>query len=207
MNIYQKLLTIQKKIHGLGKDKAGNNYRYVTGDKVLGEIKPLMDDLGLLLKQEAISLENTRQDYMLKSGTSKSEILSRVGFRFTWVDCETGEKDENLFFANGQNDWDKGFGSACTYAERYFLLKFFHIATDEDDIDNPERAANSVNASPTKKEPAKVDPPSKPFLAKGSEQWKGAVDFMLKGGSISDIKKKYQLLEPNENELIELTKK
>ena len=23
-----------------------------------------------------------------------------------------------------------------TYAERYFLLKFFHIATDEDDIDN-----------------------------------------------------------------------
>ena len=25
-----------------------------------------------------------------------------------------------------------------TCAERYFLLKFFHIATDEDDIDNPK---------------------------------------------------------------------
>ena len=25
-----------------------------------------------------------------------------------------------------------------TYAERYFLLKYFHIATDEDDIDNPK---------------------------------------------------------------------
>jgi hypothetical protein len=59
--------------------------------------------------------------------------------RFTWVDVETGEKDENLFAANGQNDWDKGVGSALTYAERYFLLKYFHIPTDEDDIDNSLR--------------------------------------------------------------------
>jgi len=64
---------------------------------------------------------------------------SKVMMRFTWVDCETGEKDENLFGANGQNSWDKGVGSALTYAERYFLLKYFHIATDEDDIDNADR--------------------------------------------------------------------
>jgi hypothetical protein len=38
-NIYQKLLIIQQKINGLGKDKATYNYKYVTGDKVLGEIK------------------------------------------------------------------------------------------------------------------------------------------------------------------------
>lgn len=59
--------------------------------------------------------------------------------RFTWIDCETGERDENLFGANGQNDWEKGLGSALTYAERYFLLKFFHLSTDEDDIDNEDR--------------------------------------------------------------------
>lgn len=137
-NIYQKLLTIQQKIVGLGKDKSAFNYKYVTGDKVLGEIKPLMNSLGLLLKQEVLSIENTRQDYDTKNGR-KSEILSKVMMRFTWVDCDSGEKDENLFGANGQNDWDKGCGSAYTYAERYFLLKYFHIATDEDDIDNPER--------------------------------------------------------------------
>lgn len=142
-NIYQKLLVIQQRIVGLGKDKAAFNYKYVTGDKVLGEIKPLMNELGLILKQEVLSIENARQDYSLvdKAGNvrNKSEILSKVMMRFTWVDCETGEKDENLFGANGQNDWDKGCGSAYTYAERYFLLKYFHIATDEDDIDNPER--------------------------------------------------------------------
>lgn len=138
MSLYQKLLTVQKGIAGLSKDGKAYGYDYVTGGKLLKEIRPIMDREGLLLKQEVLSVENTRQDYKTKSG-EKSEILSLVNMRFTWIDTETGEKDENLFSANGQNDWDKGIGSALTYAERYFLLKFFHIATDEDDIDNPAR--------------------------------------------------------------------
>lgn len=143
MNIYQKLHKIQSQVIGLGKDKDGQNYKYVTGTKVLENIKPLMNSLGLILKQEVLKIDNERQNYIVGFGTpkerEKSEILSKVMMRFTWVDVETGEKDENLFGANGQNDWEKGLGSALTYAERYFLLKFFHIATDEDDIDNPQR--------------------------------------------------------------------
>lgn len=136
--LYQKLHIIQSKINGLGKDGKSFGYQYVTGTKVLSEIKPLMNELGIILKQEVLSIENERQDYSTKNG-SKSEILSKVMMRFTWIDTITGEKDENSFGANGQNDWEKGLGSALTYAERYFLLKFFHIATDEDDIDNSER--------------------------------------------------------------------
>ena len=44
-----------------------------------------------------------------------------------------------MYKRQGMNGFEKGLGSALTYAERYFLLKYFHIATDEDDIDNPER--------------------------------------------------------------------
>ena len=138
MNIYQKLHKIQTQVMGLGKDSKSFGYQYVSGSKVLDAIKPLMNELQLILKQEVLSIENVRQDYNTKNG-AKTEILSKVMMRFTWVDCETGEKDENLFGANGQNDFEKGLGSALTYAERYFLLKFFHINTDEDDIDNPER--------------------------------------------------------------------
>jgi len=142
----------------LGKDKSTYNYKYVTGDKLLGEIKPMMNELGLILKQEVLSIENTRQDYNLpqKDGTMKpkSEILSKVDMRFTWIDCETGQTDINLFGANGQNDWEKGLGSALTYAERYFLLKYFHIATDEDDIDNPDRVKSAPVPNPVQiKEP------------------------------------------------------
>jgi hypothetical protein len=141
LNLYQKLLEIQKEVIGLGKDGTGNSYKYVTGTKVLNAIKPLMNKYGLLLKTEVLSIENTRQDYATRSNPNKSEILSKLMMRFTWIDTDTGERDENLFGANGQNDWDKGTGSAITYASRYFMLKFFHIATDEDDIDNPERKA------------------------------------------------------------------
>lgn len=197
MNIYQKLLTIQKKINGLGKDKSAQNYKYVTGDKVLGEIKPLMNDLGIILKQEIISIENTRQDYATKSNPNKSEINSKVMMRFTWVDCETGEKDENTFGANGQNDWDKGVGSALTYGERYFLLKYFHIATDEDDIDNPER----------KQQEQQVER-KKILLEKDSDNWNKVVEALKTGkGTIEQVKMKYILLEPNEDELTKLIKK
>jgi len=138
LNLYEKLLEIQKYVSGLKKDAKSFGYEYVSGTKILSYIKPKMNELGLLLKQEVLSIENTRQDYQTKNG-AKSEILSKVMMRFTWIDVATGDKDENLFGANGQNDWEKGLGSALTYAERYFLLKYFHIATDEDDIDNDQR--------------------------------------------------------------------
>lgn len=137
-NIYKKLLEIQKKVKGLSRDKKSYSFSYVTGNKLLSFIKPLMDEQGLILKQEVLSIDNERMDYETKNG-SKSEILTKVMMQFTWIDCETGETDINMFGANGQNGFEMGLGSALTYAERYFLLKYFHIATDEDDIDNPER--------------------------------------------------------------------
>lgn len=144
MNIYKKLLAIQKEIKGLEKNATsgtGNfGYKYVTGAKILEAIKPILNEQGLILKQEIVKVENERIDYNTKNG-SKSEMLYKVWQKFTWIDTETGDKDENEFFSAGQNDWEKGLGSALTYAERYFLLKYFHIATDEDDIDNSDRKA------------------------------------------------------------------
>ena len=57
MSIYQKLHKIQSQVLGLGKDKAGQNYQYVTGSKVIEHIKPLMNELGLILKQEVLTID------------------------------------------------------------------------------------------------------------------------------------------------------
>ena len=113
MSIYKKLIEIQKQVKGLSKDKKSHNYDYVTGNKLLSFIKPIMDEQGLILKQEITEIENIRQDYKTKYG-EKSEILSKVMMRFTWIDSDTGETDVNMFGANGQNDWEKGLGSALT---------------------------------------------------------------------------------------------
>ena len=70
-NIYQKLAEIQKEILGLGKDKQAFGYKYVTGDKILGMIKPIMINEGLILKQEIISIDNEVINYTSKGGASK----------------------------------------------------------------------------------------------------------------------------------------
>lgn len=203
MNIYQKLLSIQSRVNGLAKDSAGGNqYRYVSGTKVLEFIRPMMNELGLLLKQEILDIDNSRQDYFVNAKKwetgpdgknvqveyqkPKAEILSKVMMKFTWIDTDTGEKDESLFGANGQNDWEKGLGSALTYAERYFLLKFFHIPTDEDDIDNEARK---------KKTPQSQQPQSKHTLAENDTEWK-KIEAALKEGKtfkISSLKKRYEV--------------
>ena len=142
MSIYKKLLDIQKTVTKMSKDEqagAGSyGYKFVSGVNLLSVIRPKMDELGLILKQEVIDIDVDRIDYTTKNG-SKSECLYKGKLRFTWVDTETGEKDVNEFFSAGMNDWEKGAGSMLTYAERYFLLKYFHIPTDEDDPDKIDR--------------------------------------------------------------------
>lgn len=212
MEIYKKLLKIQKEVKGLSKDKKSNTYEYVTGNKLLSFIKPLMDENALILKQEVLSIDNERMDYKTGIGTQyekpKSEILSKVMMRFTWIDCETGETDINLFGANGQNDWEKGLGSALTYAERYFLLKYFHIATDEDDIDNPDRKPEPKET--TKKEPVstKKEPTAwlNLFDQKGNETlaFKNLTEAIVKGQefTLKGIREKYKVSKTAEADLL-----
>ena len=180
MSLYKKLLEVQKKVIGLGKDKKSFGYDYVTGSKVLEHIKPILNECGILLKQEVVSVEKERIDYRAKSG-EKSEMLYSVYQKFTWIDTETGEKDENTFFSSGMNEWEKGLGSALTYAERYFLLKYFHIATDEDDIDNTGRKNDElVSLDPILKELKKEE------LKISQIQIDSIVDLMVK--TKSDLK-------------------
>lgn len=199
MSIYKKLFEIQKATRGFGKDTKGNNYEFVSGTKVLNHIRYKMDELGVILKQEVLSIENVRQDYKTGIGTNyekpKSEINSKVMMRFTWVDVDTGDKDENLFGANGQNDWDKGVGSALTYAERYFLLKYFHIPTDEDDIDSlPPKDEELPNKPEEKKkeDPKKSENNQKPWLTE--EQFNGYLSLINKGEKwLEKVDKAYRM--------------
>lgn len=136
--IYKKLLEIQKATRSLAPNTTGQTgmakYQYVSGAKLLGVVRPLMDQVGVILSQEIVSIENTPINYNTSKG-AKMEMFTTIKLRFTWIDCEDGSSFSTEFAANGMNAFDKGLGSALTYAERYFLMKFFHIATDEDDMD------------------------------------------------------------------------
>lgn len=125
--LYKKLLELQKAVRGLFPEKQGGtgDYKYVSGNKLLSVVRPKMDELGLLLKSEIVDIVNTRQDYKVgREQRDKSEVHTSLKMRFTWIDAESGQQEMCEWAANGQNDWDKGAGSAMTYGERYFLMKF-----------------------------------------------------------------------------------
>lgn len=138
MSVYKKLHQVQAATRSLAANTEGQTgaakYNYVSGSKLLGVIRPLMDSLGLILTQEVVDINNQPITYMTRNG-EKTEMFTTAHIRFTWVDTEDGSQIVNDFYANGMNAWDKGLGSALTYAERYYLMKTFHIATDEDDVD------------------------------------------------------------------------
>ena len=138
MSVYQKIHQVQAATRSLAANAIGQTgaarYNYVSGSKLLGIIRPLMDKLGLILTQEVVDIKNEPITYMTRNG-EKTEMFTTAHIRFTWVDIEDGSQMVNDFFANGMNAFDKGLGSALTYAERYYLMKTFHIATDEDDVD------------------------------------------------------------------------
>lgn len=194
--LLKKLLQLQKAVRGLAPNAQGGStsagYLYVNGSKILDIVRPKMDELGLLLVQQVDGIENERVDYHVKSG-QKSEILTKVTMTFTWIDTESGETLPVKFGANGCNGWDKGLGSALTYAERYFLLKFFHIATDEDDVD----------ARPVQVEAQPV--PARKPLVRGGKAWQKAVERLAAGepGFMDRLRAAYLLTEEDEGDLFD----
>ncbi len=128
MNLAEKLVKLRKGLDYFQKSADSYNYKYVPGVDILVKARPIMDELGLLLKTEVIS-------FAFDLSEPKKQTVC-CDMMMTWIDAESGEKMDTRFAAFGQqDDLSKAFGSALTYSERYFLMKFFNIPTDKDDPD------------------------------------------------------------------------
>lgn len=215
--ILKKLFKIQVAVRGLKNNKmvnAGASYSFLTSEKLIGAIRPLMDKNGIILKQEVLKIEHTRLDYTTSQNKPKTEVLYTVYMKFTWVDTDTGEIEECSFAAVGKNDFTNGLSAALTSGERLFLLKYFHIATDEDDYDeydeSEEKPSPATNTTPTQKTitpnpPAKtvtpppVNMPQLPELTIDKEEaWNKVVTYLASGGKIEEVRTKWVVTKPNE---------
>lgn len=135
MNLYEKLLEIQKQVDGIIKDakNTSDKYDFASDENVLDRFRPMMDEFGLLLIPR-ISQTNLHEG-TTKSGTSR--FMTEVWYDMTWHDVESGDELVVPWYAQGVDlAGEKGVGKAATYAEKYFLLKFFHVPTKKDDPDS-----------------------------------------------------------------------
>ncbi|MFD3219931.1 ERF family protein [Staphylococcus saprophyticus] len=146
LNLYQKIADVKANIDGFTKDTKGYNYTYVSGSQVLHRIRNKMIENNLLLVPKT-SEENYKQidvtRFNKKAGReiTTSEFIVDMKLTYVWINTDKPEEQfEVTFYAVGQqDDVSKAHGTALTYAERYFLMKFFNIPTDEDDADAKEK--------------------------------------------------------------------
>lgn len=167
-NVFQRLSEVRSTVSYLKKEKEGQQFSYVGSSDVLGALHTAINDAGLLLIPSITSHklnERVEQVMQYNKFTKKNEEKDRVTYftelemNMRWQNID--DKDDYIdcsWYAQGVDiAGEKGVGKALTYGEKYFLLKFFNIATDKDDPDSFQ-----------KKQESKL-PPEPPKLVDGKQ--------------------------------------
>lgn len=112
---------------------------------------------------------------------------------FTVLTCsETGETSQSGINLPANLNAQQT-GSAITYFRRYTLCSLLALEIDEDDDGN---AATGNTGAPTAKSP------ELPWLNENSPQFAEAIKFLMEGGSIDKIEKKYKLSKKTRESLL-----
>ena len=210
LNLYQKLAKIRKAVEVIQKDKDGYGYKYVSEPEILSKLTAMMDKLEILLLPsivpdtvrcygEEISTEKKNKKTGEMDKEQKWEAMIYGDMVFTWVNAENPEEriDVPWAFFGQQADASQAFGSGLTYCTRYFLLKFFNIATVEDDPDNwrskQAQAAKEEDALIAKEAINEVDKLAKKYVADAKDPDKAKKEVLaitstfVKGGNYLKI--------------------
>lgn len=147
LNIYQKLAKVRKQVEVIQRNKKGYGYTYVSEDEILAKISGFLDKYSLSLIPSVLHSSAVFAPYHTKKTKSTAkgemyeenvnEVLVSADMIFTWVNNENPDEriDVPWMLVGHQTDGSQSFGSGLSYAMRYFLLKFFNIATPDDDPD------------------------------------------------------------------------
>ena len=134
----QKLFEIKNEISIMQKNSEGHGYTFVDEESILLRVNEKMKTLNLRLIPNFVSQTTAvfPITYENSKGQNKTDVVIHSEMTFTWEDLESGEKEINNWYMIGQQaDGSQAMGSGLTYSNRYFLLKYFNVATSKDDPD------------------------------------------------------------------------
>ena len=205
MNLYQKLAKIRKQVEVVQKNKSGYGYRYVTDDELLAKITGGMDKYGVSLIPKIVPETLMVTPYTYKKTKREkrdgkyemyeenvNEFTAVCDMVYEWVDNSdpTNKIEVPWCMVGQQSDASQCLGSGLTYSMRYFLLKYFNVATPEDDPDNwrtKQRAADAAEDKALAEQIIKtLDDSVKSFLSanpKRADEVKKLMSKYAKGGN------------------------
>ena len=182
LNIYQRLSNVRKTCGYIKKENEGYQFKYVSSSQTLGHLHNAINENGLILIPEIVSQD--LQETTNQKGNK--EFFTKLSMVFTWVNIDNpDEKIVCQWTAQGLDNAEKGIGKALTYAEKYFLLKFFNIATDKDDPDKFQEKMDNTTKKNAPVEQVKAVSPSPEDVKKQKDQEQMKRDFeAVKNGTI-----------------------
>lgn len=137
--------------------KSGYNtfqkYHYITEGDLLEAIREEIAKLGIFIFSSI-------EEVATREVGDKKDFITTVKIRYTFVDGESGESQEVVFFGEGTDKQDKGIYKAITGANKYFLLKTFMLSGD-DDPEKDETVKSTTLASESKKKVVENTTPKK----------------------------------------------
>ena len=121
-NLETQLLEFQKKISVIKKDSKNPHFKntYASLTQILGEVKPVLNVLGILLTQP------------IKDGKVGTELSYNGIKEFSFVDLPNNQTPQQL-------------GSAITYFRRYTLASLLALEIDDDDAQMSSKPVQQPN--------------------------------------------------------------
>ena len=177
--IAKALIKAQSEMGNAKKDTANNflKSKYADLNSIREVVLPVLNENGIVVLQPMTTIEG--KNYI------KTVLLH-----------ESGQMIESLteIIYSKQND-AQAQGSGITYARRYGLQSLVCVGAEDDDGNAASKPTTKPNETPGK---IWLNPNTKPFDE--------AIAFIKKGGTIEQIKTKYQISKINEELLINQSK-
>jgi len=182
LTFQERLIKVQSELKApKGQFNSFGKYKYRNCEDILEAVKPLLNKYGLALMltdsiQEVagVLFVNAKAKVWDNEGTS-AEVTAQAGI----------DPDKKGM------DISQTFGSASSYARKYALNGLFLIddTKDADATNTHDKSSSSVKSGKT-------------VLPKSGASFTKVKDYLSKGGSIEEVRKKYQITKQVEELLL-----
>lgn len=182
----QKLMELKKLVSIMKKDSEGHGYNYVSEESILLALNNKMIELGVKLTPRFVpgTLYSQVVNYQNAKGTPKTDVLVRSELQFIWKDIESGETEIVDWGLLGQQaDGSQALGSGLTYANRYFLLKYFNVTTSDDD---PDKIRSAIAAEEERKKISAVQTKVKKLFEQAIKKYQSKEEIYKALGTSRD---------------------
>lgn len=146
-NLYKKLLAFQQEIGAVIKDSKNPffNSKYADINKMIETVKPVLNDLGLIVLQP------------LSSINGQPAIITII------IDADTGEQLQEIVPINYKSDDPQKNGAAITYYRRFALQSLLFLQAEDDDGNTASDHQKPNTAQPEPVEMEEVPFPDEPM--------------------------------------------